>query len=287
MHIWLRAIRLHQWVKNLLLFLPALAAHSAGGAAWSMALLGFAAFCAGASSAYIVNDLFDLKADRRHASKRWRPIAAGRFPRQHAKVLAAGLLIIACLLALVVGPLFLLVLLVYLAATWVYSGFLKRVVLLDVALLGGFYVLRVVGGATASGVPLSAWLVAFCFTFFFAVATVKRQTELTRSHNETEKIRGRGYQPGRSGWLMALGVLAAGVTGAILIAYGFSPSAAALYARPTFFSWVAVPVGIWLARALYEGWHGRVDDDPVVYALKSRFSYLVMAAVIVIVAAAF
>ncbi len=285
---WLRALRPHQWVKNLLLFLPALAAHSDWGAAWGMALLGFVAFCAGASGLYIVNDLLDLDADRCHASKRYRPIAAGRLPIRHAMGLSAGLLSLAWLLALATGPLFSIVLLVYLAATLAYSGFLKRIVLLDVSLLGGFYVMRVVGGAAASEIPLSAWLVAFCFAFFLALATVKRQTELTRTGgNSTDKIGGRGYRQAHAWWLMALGSLAGGTATAILVAYGFSSSAAALYERPALFSLVAAPVGIWLAHTLYAGWHGRVDDDPVVYALKARSSYLAVAVIIVIVAVAF
>ncbi len=285
-HTWFHVMRPHQWVKNLLLFLPALAAHSASELAWGMAALGCAAFCLGASGLYIINDLLDLDADRLHASKRHRPIAAGRFPIRHAMALSAGLLTGACLLALVMGPLFALVLLGYLVATLVYSGYLKRVVFLDMVLLSGFYVLRVLGGAVASAVPLSAWLVVFCFAFFLAVATVKRQTELTRTADPTAKLKGRGYRQTHTGGLTVTGWLAGGAATATLIAYGFSPSAAALYAQPILFSGVAVPVGIWLGHTLHAGGQGRVHDDPVIYAFKARASYVAVAVIVVIVAAA-
>jgi len=145
--------------------------------------------------------------------------------------------------------------------------------------------LRVVAGAAASAIPLSAWLVTFCFAFFLALATVKRQTELTRTA-ATAPIRGRGYRRDHSGWLTALGVLAAAAASVTLMAYGFSPSAAVLYDQPTLFSWVAAPVGMWLAHTLYEGWHGRVDDDPVIYALRAYSSYLAIGTIGVVVAAA-
>lgn len=284
--VWLRALRPHQWIKNLLLFLPALAAHGTLGTSWLTTLLGCVAFCAAAAGLYVVNDLIDLEADRHHASKRYRPIAAGRLAIRHAMGLAAGLLIVAGLLAFATGLHFAIVLCVYCVAALAYSGFLKRIVLLDIALLSGFYVLRVVAGAAASAIPVSAWLVTFCFTFFLALATVKRQTELTRAAAATVPIRGRGYRQDHSGWLTALGVLAAGAASVILIAYGFSPSAAVLYDQPTLFSWVAAPVGMWLAHTLYEGRHGRVDDDPVVYALRAYSSYLAIGAIGVVVAAA-
>ena len=173
-YAWLRALRPHQWVKNLLVFLPVIAAHSASVNAWALSAVGFAAFCACASGLYLINDMLDLDADRRHPSKRLRPIAAGRLSLRGAMLLAGALFVLSVLLSAAANPLFGLVLLGYVGASLAYSGYLKRVVLLDMVALSGFYVLRAVSGGVASSVPITVAFVALCFTLFFALAAVKR-----------------------------------------------------------------------------------------------------------------
>ena len=286
-HAWLRALRPHQWVKNLLVFLPVIAAHSASVNAWALSAIGFAAFCACASGLYLVNDMLDLDADRRHPSKRRRPIAAGRLSLRAAMLLAGALFVLSALLSAAANPMFGLVLLGYVGASLAYSGYLKRVVLLDMVALSGFYVLRAVSGGVASSVPITVAFVALCFTLFFALAVVKRQTELTRHANGAQRVAGRGYRPGDIRWVTAAGLLAAAGAIAVLVAYGFvSPNAQTLYARPELLALTALPAGAWLARIFRMGAQGRVHDDPVVYALRDPSSYIAAAAVLVIVGAA-
>ena len=284
---WLRALRPHQWVKNLLVFLPVIAAHSASVNAWALSAIGFAAFCACASGLYLINDMLDLDADRRHPSKRLRPIAAGRLSLRSAMLLAGALFALSALLSAAANPLFGLALLGYVGASLAYSGYLKRVVLLDMVALSGFYVLRAVSGGVASSVPITVAFVALCFTLFFALAAVKRQTELTRHANGERRIAGRGYRPSDMRWVTAAGLLAAAGAVAVLVAYGFvSPNAQTLYARPELLALTALPAVAWLARIFRKGAQGRVHDDPVVYALRDPSSYLAAAAVLAIVGAA-
>ena len=191
---WLRAMRPHQWVKNLLVFLPVIAAHSASVNAWALSALGFAAFCACASGLYLINDMLDLDADRRHPSKRRRPIAAGDLSLRRAAPLAGGLFVLSALLSAAANPAFALVLLGYVVMSLAYSAYLKRVVLLDIVALSGFYVLRAASGGVASSVPLTVAFVALCFTLFFALAAVKRQTELTRPRERGAARRGARLQ---------------------------------------------------------------------------------------------
>lgn len=282
----LRAMRPHQWAKNLLVFLPVLAAHSESAGAWAASALSFLAFSACASGLYLINDMLDLDTDRRHAAKRHRAIAAGHLPIRRAMVMAAGLLALGVLLAGAAGPLFLAILGGYLAATLLYSGFIKRIVLIDLVLLAGFYVTRALGGAVASETPLSWWFVAFCCTFFFALAAVKRQTELSRTGNGAAKIAGRGYSLGHQQWVSALGALMAAASVGIILGYAFSPSADGLYERPWLLSLAAALCGAWLARVLTAARRGEVDDDPVTFALRDRPTRLMGAAAIVVVIAA-
>ena len=286
-YAWLRAMRPHQWVKNLLVFLPVIAAHSASVNAWALSALGFAAFCACASGLYLINDMLDLDADRRHPSKRRRPIAAGDLSLRRAAPLAGGLFVLSALLSAAANPAFALVLLGYVVMSLAYSAYLKRVVLLDIVALSGFYVLRAASGGVASSVPLTVAFVALCFTLFFALAAVKRQTELTRHANGERRVAGRGYKASDIRWVTAAGLTASAGALAVLIAYGFvSPNAQTLYARPELLALTALPAGAWLARVFQRGARGKMPDDPVVYALRDRSSYAAAAAVLVVVAAA-
>uniref|UniRef100_UPI0016614346 UbiA family prenyltransferase n=1 Tax=Stenotrophomonas maltophilia TaxID=40324 RepID=UPI0016614346 len=176
---WLKALRPHQWLKNLLVFVPLLTAHRFLEApAVADALLAFAAFSLCASGVYVLNDLLDLDADRRHPRKRHRPFAAGRLPLLHG--LVAGPLLTLCGLAVALscGPAFAAVLAGYYVLTVAYSLRLKRIVMLDVVLLASLYTLRIIGGTVAIGAELSFWLLAFSMFIFLSLALLKRYTEL-------------------------------------------------------------------------------------------------------------
>lgn len=264
-----KAFRPHQWVKNLLLFVPLLAGHVFLPWPWLVTLLGALAFSLGASSIYVVNDLLDLEADRLHATKRRRPFASGRVPIGvgMAAGLAAGLSALA--IAALIGWGFFGVLALYMALSLAYSLHLKRLRWIDIATLAALYTLRVVAGALASGVGISGYLLVFIYPVFIALGAVKRITELTLAKSD-ERLPGRGY--GRPDRPDLLNVAVLGMVGALVafFGYSFTEQAAALY--PTrWLLWVAmVPIFLWLYRMIRLGWAGQQDYDPLVFAMRDK-----------------
>lgn len=264
-----RALRPHQWVKNVLLVLPVLAAHDFSLPTLLLVLAGMAAFSAAASCIYIVNDLLDLEADRLHPTKCNRPFAAGAVPIRAGMAASAGLGLVAIALGAALGPAFLGVLALYMALSLAYSLRLKRLRWVDIATLASLYTIRVVAGAAATGVAASTLMLVFVFPVFLSLGCVKRMTELALAETDA-RLPGRGY--GRTDRGDLLNVAWLGVVGALVVflAYSFTEQARALY--PTrWLLWVAlVPVAAWLARMVILGYRGRQDYDPIVFALRDR-----------------
>ena len=284
---WFRALRPHQWVKNLLVFVPLVAAHETGAGPYLTAAGMFAALSACASGTYLLNDLLDLPHDRGHASKRRRPMAAGKAALLPAMglgaVLAAGGLALAFSLSWPGG----LCVLLYLALTLAYSLSLKRKLFVDVVTLSLLYMVRVFAGGTAVSVTLSPWFLAF-FTFaFFSLAIVKRQGELQRLREAGGvAVAGRGWRTGDLPVLAAFGA-AAGIGSAIVFAlYIRSPEVDLLYGRPELL-WLVCPLLVyWLGRMMLLANRGAVDDDPVVFTLRDRTSWLAGLTIAAVFAAA-
>lgn len=279
LHTWLRALRVHQWLKNLLVFVPLLAAHRVLDAdSTLLAVLAFAAFSLCASGVYLLNDLLDLASDRRHHSKRNRPLAAGKLPLLGGLLAAPVLTLAAFAVALAVSPLFVLVLGGYWLTTLAYSLQLKRKVMLDVLLLAALYTARIIGGAVAIMVEPSFWLLAFSMFMFLSLALLKRYTELAALLADgREKASGRGYRVDDLPLLQSFG--AASGYGAVLVLalYINSPESLALYSRPHAL-WLLCPMLLyWISRAWFVAHRGEMHDDPVVYAATDRFSLGVAA----------
>lgn len=265
----LHALRPHQWVKNVLLLLPMIAAHSFDLPTLIMVLLGVAAFSAAASSIYIVNDLLDLEADRLHPKKCNRPFAAGKVPIGVGMMASIGLGIFALGLGAYLGAAFLLIVTIYMATSLAYSLRLKRMRWVDIATLASLYTLRVVAGAAASGVVASGFMLVFIFPVFIALGCVKRLTELTLATSD-ERLPGRGYgRPDREDLLNVAGL---GIVGALLIFFLYSFSEQALQLYPTrWILWVAlIPLAWWLIRMVRLGYLGKQDYDPIVFAMTDK-----------------
>ena len=265
----IKALRPHQWVKNVLLFVPLLAGHSFAPGAWLLALLGAVAFSLAASSIYVVNDLLDLEADRLHVKKRHRPFASGRVGLMAG--MAAGLVSggVALGLAALISGAFFGVVVLYMALSLAYSMRLKRLRWIDIATLASLYTIRVMAGAIASGVAISGYLLVFIFPVFVALGGVKRITELTLATTD-ERLPGRGYGKPDRGDLLNVSVL--GMVGALLafFAYSFTDQARLLY--PTqWLLWLALlPIAAWLYRMIRLGWLGKQDYDPIVFAMRDK-----------------
>jgi 4-hydroxybenzoate polyprenyltransferase len=277
-----RALRLHQWAKNLLVLVPLVAAHRvADAAALAQAGLAFLAFGAAASGAYVVNDLRDVEADRSHPTKRHRPIAAGALPLPLARALVPILLGAAAGLALLLPPSFGGLLAAYVVATFAYSFGLKQRPITDVLLLAVLYTLRLFAGGAATATPVSEWLASFAMFVFYSLALMKRAAELAQVDGAPA---GRGYRPEERTLLTAMGTASACVSVLVLALYVSSDAVTRLYSHPRWL-WLLCPaVLFWLSRLWLFAWRGEMHADPVLFALKDRESLLVAAAVLAIVA---
>jgi len=274
--VWCQAVRLHQWAKNLLIFVTLLAAHRLLEVPLFLnGLLAFLSFSTCASSVYLLNDLLDLQDDRQHRTKRFRPLAAGTFPVLHAMLWIPALLLLSFSAALLWLPLrFVLILLSYYALTLAYSLWLKRIVMLDVVTLALLYTVRVVAGAAAIGVAVTFWILAFCMFIFLSLAFVKRYTELYNAREQalTSKALGRGYVAADFELLASLGTAAGYLSVLVLALYINDSSAQALYTHPQWM-WAACPLLLfWLSRVWLIAHRGDMHDDPIVFALRDRIS---------------
>ena len=279
----LKALRPHQWLKNLLVFVPMLLSHQIDGATFLSALAAFVAFSLTASSVYVLNDLLDLSADRAHPRKRLRPFASGALPLQAGLALAPGLFLAGLAVGAVAGPLFLGVLVFYYLCTLAYSLVLKRFTVIDICMLAGLYTLRVIAGAAATLTPPSVWLLGFSIFFFLALAAVKRQAELVDLvASGKEKAAGRGYLP-EDLPLITMMALAAGYV-SVLVAglYLTSDAVAELYSFPPALWGICAVLIYWISRIVMLTHRSRMHDDPIVFAVTDRVSLVCGGAILVL-----
>lgn len=270
---WAKLLRVHQYAKNALVFLPLLTAHRFDLPSLGLACLAALAMSLCASAVYILNDLVDLQEDRRHRTKCNRPLACGAIALAHGLAAIPILTISGLAIAAAVSPAFLLVVLGYMAITTAYSFVLKRKLLVDVITLACLYSVRVIGGAVAIDVVPSKWLIGFCLALFLSLALIKRYVELSARLDANLPDPGnRDYKTTDLGMIGSLAA-AAGFNAVLVLAlYLSSTNVQDLYTRPELL-WLACPVlAYWIARALMLAHRREMDDDPVVFALKDRLS---------------
>lgn len=268
--VWSRQLRVHQWAKNVLVFVPILAAHRYFDAsAWLGSLGAFTAFCLLASSVYIWNDLQDLQSDRLHETKRHRPLAAGRVSALTGLGVSFFLALTALVISGLIGWQLMTVLGAYLVANVTYTAWLKRVAVADTTLLGLLYTSRIVAGCAAISSTPSVWLVGFSFFFFTSLAFMKRYGEVLGYDN---KPHGRGYELADEPLILALGSATGGVSVVVATLFIAAPDTLAIYPSPYFLWPLVVAVMFWLSRAWFLTHRGLMHDDPVIFAIKDRVS---------------
>lgn len=284
LRVHLKALRPHQWSKNLLLFLPMLASHDFSQ--FLVVCTAFVCFCLTASAVYIINDVIDLPSDRVHERKRMRPFATGELSSRRGVIMAAGLLLSAAgLSAAFTTPNLVAVLAMYFVATLAYSTWLKRKLLVDVIALAGLYTIRIIAGGVAAQAVLSHWLLAFSMFLFFSLATMKRQTELSAQARDG-KAPGRGYYSDDLSVIRSMAISSGHAAILVLALYVADPATRELYAAPQVI-WLICPLLFyWLGRMQVLTHRGFMDDDPIVFAMRDRISLAVgvLAAVIVLIA---
>ncbi len=276
---WLKMLRVHQWLKNLLLFVPLLAAHQMGNLqSLGTLILAFVSFSLCASAVYMANDLLDLESDRKHPRKRLRPFACAALPIKVGIMLAPSFAIASLLLGLVVSTAFTGWLLVYFLLTCAYSLCLKRLVLIDCLTLAGLYTVRIVAGAAAVAIALSFWLLAFSVFIFLSLAFVKRYAELqVQAEAGNSHAYGRGYAVTDAPLVQTLGITAGYAAVLVLALYLHGETVGTLYAQPVFI-WFAVPLMLfWVSWVWLKAHRGQMHDDPIVFVIKDKSSLAVAA----------
>ncbi|MEE4187050.1 MAG: UbiA family prenyltransferase [Roseobacter sp.] len=277
---YIKALRPHQWMKNVLVFLPMLTAQQLTGATFLASLMAFVAFSLIASSVYVLNDLLDLKVDRAHPRKRFRPFAAGAIPIAHGTGMAAGMLGAGVIVALLLGGAFFLTMLIYYLATLAYSLNLKRRAVVDICVLAGLYTMRIIAGSVATGIDLSVWLLAFSIFFFFSMAAIKRQAELVDMADRGQlEASGRGYTV-KDLEIISMMALAAGYVSVLVMAlYVNSPVVVELYSTPAMLWGICFILLYWISRVAILTNRGQMNDDPVLFAVRDRNSQICAAAI--------
>jgi 4-hydroxybenzoate polyprenyltransferase/phosphoserine phosphatase len=271
---WRRVLRVHQWLKNILLFVPIFASHElANTHAWWSLALAFLSFSLCASSVYVTNDLLDLESDRLHPRKRHRPFASGLVPASIGALLAPILLVASLGIGYFVGGQFLPWLIFYFVLTTVYTLKLKQLMLIDCLALALLYTLRIVAGAAAAGHILSFWLLAFSGFLFLSLAFVKRYAELeVQLLSGKQKIHGRGYHTADAPLIQTMGITAGYASALVLALYLNSDAVVRLYRAPELI-WGVVPVMLfWISWMWMQAHRGNMNDDPLVYAVKDKVS---------------
>ncbi len=268
----LRALRPHQWLKNLLVFVPLVLSHQLTDAqVFLQALLGFVAFSLCASSVYLLNDLLDLPSDRRHPTKRFRPFAAGDLSIVYGVIAMVVLLLASMLIALTLPPYFFPVLALYYGFTIAYSFWLKHAAMVDVLVLAGLYTLRLIAGAAAVSVAPTFWLLAFSMFLFLSLALIKRYSELQLLQADGQgPLAGRAYRLVDTDTLAQLGTSSGYLAVLVLAFYINSDTVYEQYARPEAL-WLLCPMMLyWISRMWLLTRRGEMHDDPVVFTIRDR-----------------
>jgi 4-hydroxybenzoate polyprenyltransferase/phosphoserine phosphatase len=278
---YLKTLRPHQWLKNILVFVPMFAAHQFDTATLSASLIAFVAFSLIASGIYVLNDLLDLDADRAHPRKKYRPFASGIIPIQHGGILILIMMGLGTFLALLLGAAFVTTMVIYIVANLTYSMKLKRMIAVDILFLAGLYTIRMIAGGFATSIDLSLWLIVFSLFLFFSLASTKRQAELVDlAKRKLLKAKGRGYDTGHLPIISAVGLGTGYASVFVLAFYVNSSDVIKLYGFPQALLGVCGVLFFWITRTALITRQGNMNDDPVLFAAKDGISQLCLLAVI-------
>ena len=286
-HVWrqdkpsikdfMQSIRAYQWIKNVLIFVPLITSHSLHSFNLIVsAIEGFFAFSLAASAGYLINDLLDLEADRRHPRKKMRPFASGNLPIPFGIAVSILLLISAAAIGMFLPPLFLLVLLLYFCTSFAYSFYFKKIVLYDVFILALLYSSRIIAGGVVTGIAISFWLIAFSTFIFLSLAFVKRYSELMKtSAADGLQERGREYAKEDLALLQMMGIVSGFCAVVVFSLYIDSPEVVKLYSHPKTLWAISLLFLFWISRIWVITNRGQMTDDPIVFTIKDRSSYFV------------
>ena len=275
----LNQFRIHQWSKNLLLFVPSISSHKIFQPThdFTTSLLGFFSFSLAASSIYILNDIIDLNNDRSHPKKAARPLASGSISIVTGLILFLICLFSSLIISISVGQRFFTIIAVYFSLNFFYSKYIKKLLIIDVVLLTLFYTIRIIAGHLMDHISFSSWLLSFSIFFFFSLALLKRYSDLLFLDKKKLNLKtGRGYKSDDASIIQTLGVSSGLISALVLILYTGSEQVQILYQNPIILVGLSPGIIIWISRIWLHAGRGKVDIDPVLYALKDRYSYYII-----------
>jgi 4-hydroxybenzoate polyprenyltransferase len=286
--LFIKEIRIHQWIKNILIFFPFLMAHKLDVNILFQALYAFASFSLIASFVYVLNDVLDLESDRIHPRKRKRPLASGNLSIDSGILLAPLLLLGGLAIGIFLLPIeFLYILITYIVLTTAYSFILKKIIILDAIVLACLYTLRLIAGANAVDVDVSPWLLGFSIFFFLSLAIMKRYTELhTLLEQNKTRASGRGYRTDDISFLKTIGPSTGFLSILIFALYVNSEKVVSLYNTPELLWLTLLCLLYWIGRIWLKTQRGEMEDDPIVFTVKDPVSYVIGLIVVLLVVGA-
>lgn len=267
-----KLIRAHQWIKNMLLFLPMVLSMSFSLDLFVETLMGFVSFSLIASAFYVFNDLLDIESDRKHITKKFRPLASGQVNIISSVLCFLTFIAVSVSISFYLSQTFQAALFFYACLTFIYSKWLKKIPVVDIIILASFYVVRILSGSAISGLEVSNWLITFSMFFFLFLASVKRWIEIEKSTDEL--ISARGYFRKDLNFITQLSFFCGLISVLILCLYIDSQQASLIYSNHRVLWFVPMIFLYWIVETLFLVSRNKVNDDPVVYALKSKTSYI-------------
>ncbi len=281
----LRALRVHQWVKNLLLFVPLIMSHSfLDKKNVIFAFLGFLAFSFVASAGYLINDIKDLESDKEHPKKSKRPLASGKLSISSAIIIIFLLLGLALFLSTFLPKVFFIILSVYFFLTISYSLFFKKLLVLDIIFLASLYAVRILAGGMATALEVTPWLLAFSVFMFFSLACIKRYSELIQLYKrDLKETPGRAYTTDDIQTISIFGISSGFIAVLVLALYINGGHVATLYSKPEALWLICPAILYWVSRVWILASRGEVDEDPIIFALKDKTSYVTALVALILI----
>ena len=281
-HIF-KIIRPHQWVKNVLVFTPLLMSHNFDFNNLILSLKAFIIFSLIASSIYVINDIVDLKSDQNHPFKKYRPLAAKLITVNHCKILILILLALVTVLLLNVNKEFIMIIISYFILSNLYTFFFKKIIIIDLLILSLLYTSRILGGGYIADTSTSLSLLLFSVFFFTSLAAVKRLTELVNNIRfKKKKIHGREYTIKHKKMIYWIAILTGWISILVLIFHINSPVVIKQYSFPDILWIICFVMLFWISRIIYVSNKGQIKDDPIVYAISDKISYLCLVIILFI-----
>tara|TARA_Y100000591_G_scaffold204933_1_gene177422 strand:- start:4025 stop:4936 length:912 start_codon:yes stop_codon:yes gene_type:complete len=280
----LKIIRPYQWVKNTLIFIPMLMSHQLSIDNFVLSLKAFVAFSLIASSIYVINDIADIESDQKHPFKKYRPLAAGLINITQCKIIIFFLLFLCALILLTTSKNFILIILSYFIISNLYTFYFKKFAFIDLLILSALYTWRIIAGGSITEISVSIWLLTFSIFFFISLAAVKRQIEFLNFRKLDEKdIAGRGYIFKDEIIINKISITSGYLAILILIFYINSSQVLNLYSYPNIMWGICIVMFFWISRIIFIAKKGKIKDDPIIFAINDKISYLCLIFILCII----